>query len=129
MKYCWKAVSVVRELLERLVDRGDVGEDDEQLAGRDLPVQRLVGADAEHRRGAGRGDQLDRELERGLADGELDARVDRRLRPACGSVVYSCFSRPNARMTRIIDIASWTIAMFIALQAADAVEPRLDAVA
>jgi hypothetical protein len=67
------------DLLERLVDGGDVGDQHEQLADGDVAPDHLVGAEAQDETSADRGRAGDREREQRLAHGQLDALLDRLL--------------------------------------------------
>ena len=75
---------------------------------RQLPLQHVVGAEAEHQRGPDGGGRVDREREERLPHRDVDARVDRAL-ALLAEAAYSWSSRPNATITRSIEIASWMI--------------------
>jgi len=62
---------------QRLVDRGDVGEHDEQLADRQLVHQHQVRAVAEDEGGTESGGDVDDQAEHRLTHGQADPRLDR----------------------------------------------------
>src|SRR5205823_7684893 len=62
--------------LQRVVDGGDVGQDDQEIAGLDPAGQDVRRPDPEHQGGAGGGGRVDRQREERLLDRQLDAGVD-----------------------------------------------------
>jgi hypothetical protein len=121
-----EAAHRVRDLLERLVHRGDVAHDDEQLAGAELAAQHTGGAEPEHQRGPRRGDHRDHEREQRLLDGQPHAGVDGALALPSEAAVFVLLAHerddhPQHRH-RLVDDRHR-----LALEAAHAQHLRLDA--
>ena len=94
--------------LERLVDGGDVAEQDDEGADRDVAAEDGGEAEAEDERRSKRRRGLDAEGEPRLADGQLDPLVDGGL-ALVSERLNSYGSRPNVTITRSMLIASFTI--------------------
>ena len=100
----------IADRLQRFVDGGDVGQHDEELAGRDCALDGMVRTDANYHGRADAGRRGHRQREERLTDGDVDAGVDRagRFRPEALHLVVLALERRDHGQHAIRRRARWT---------------------